>query len=67
MQVEMTSRVMFLWRQEADKEKENVAGMRTRNETLINNIMPAHVARDFLGQKKDDKVITVNSEKIALV
>lgn len=54
-QFEKTSRRMFLWQGEVEKQKEQVADMRRKNEALLCNILPPHVATHFLGRKRNDE------------
>ncbi|XP_013418090.1 adenylate cyclase type 3-like [Lingula anatina] len=48
------SRKLYLWKQEAEEQKEMVTVLREKNETLVYNILPAHVAVEFLGNKRSD-------------
>lgn len=52
----MMSRRLFLWQKEIDERKEKVADMRRKNEALVYNILPPHVAKHFLRQKMGDMV-----------
>lgn len=54
--MEFTSRKLFLWKEESKREKEKAADMQRKNEALVYNLLPAHVAKDFLGKKKNDLV-----------
>lgn len=54
-QLEYTTRRLFLWRREVDTQKQRVADMRQKNEALIYNILPPHVAKHFLGTRKADE------------
>ncbi|XP_046877255.1 adenylate cyclase type 3-like [Hypomesus transpacificus] len=53
--VERQSRRMFLWRIGVQEQKEQVLDMRERNEALVTNMLPEHVAKHFLGTKKRDE------------
>ncbi|KAF4527769.1 hypothetical protein B566_EDAN015825 [Ephemera danica] len=46
--VEKASRVLFVWRMEVEEQREKAADMRRRNESLVYNILPPHVAAHFL-------------------
>ena len=46
--VEVTSRLDFLWKIQADKEFEEVSETRQYNAQLLKNILPDHVANYFL-------------------
>lgn len=54
-QLEYTTRRLFLWKKEVDIQKQKVAEMRQKNEALIYNILPPHVAKHFLGTRKNDE------------
>lgn len=49
------SRRLFLWKKEVEEQKEKVGDMRKKNEALIYNILPPHVAVHFLGKRKKDE------------
>ncbi|XP_072906187.1 adenylate cyclase type 3 [Hemitrygon akajei] len=53
--VEKLSRTLFLWKLDVNEQKERVYEMRRRNEALVTNMLPEHVARHFLGSKKRDE------------
>lgn len=50
--MECASRVLFLWKTEAEEQTERASDMRRRNEALVYNILPPHVAMHFLGNRK---------------
>ncbi|CAH1775304.1 unnamed protein product [Owenia fusiformis] len=52
---EVVMRKLFIWKYEADEAKELIQKQREKNEALVYNILPAHVARDFIGTKKRDE------------
>ncbi len=57
--VEVTSRLDFLWKQQATKELNDISEMRQHNTQLLKNILPDHVANYFLsanetGERKID-------------
>ncbi|XP_076349740.1 adenylate cyclase type 3-like [Tachypleus tridentatus] len=54
-QLELTSRRLFLWKKVVEEQKEKVADMRRKNEALVYNILPPHVAKHFLGRRKNDE------------
>ena len=54
------SRRLFLWKKQVEQQKEKVGDMRIKNEALVYNILPPHVAVHFLGKKKKDEVRGVN-------
>ena len=47
---------MFIRKNESDNQKDEVADLRRKNEELVYNILPPHVAKVFLGRKNDDDV-----------
>ncbi|XP_044752334.1 adenylate cyclase type 3 [Coccinella septempunctata] len=50
--MEQVARVLFLWRMEVEEESTCAEDMRRRNEALVYNILPPHVAAHFLGNKR---------------
>ncbi|GJQ82981.1 Ac3 [Trypoxylus dichotomus] len=50
--MEQVTRVLFLWRSEVEEQRECAADMRRRNEALVYNILPPHVAEHFMGNRK---------------
>lgn len=54
-QFELTSRRLFLWRKDVEEQKEKVADMRRKNEALVYNVLPPHVAKVFLGRRRLDE------------
>ncbi|XP_072175471.1 adenylate cyclase type 3-like [Diadema setosum] len=59
--LEVTSRLLFYWKTEAKEQKEEVGRMRVKNENLVLNIMPEHVAKHFLGSRKSDEELYAQS------
>lgn len=53
--LEVSSRLLFRWKREAQEQKEKVTILRNKNEKLIYNILPHHVAEHFLGRRKQDE------------
>ena len=51
-QVEITSSLDFLWKQQAKKELEEMSEMRRHTNQLLQNILPLHVAKYFLEQDR---------------
>ena len=49
------ARRLFLWQKEVDEQKKKVEDMRQKNEALVYNILPPHVAIHFLGRRKRDE------------
>ena len=42
------SRILFSWRSQVEAQKEQAADMRHKNETLLYNVLPPHVASYFM-------------------
>ena len=60
-QVEITSSLDFLWKQQAKKELEEMSEMRRHTNQLLQNILPLHVAKYFLEQDRQAEVRTVRN------
>lgn len=56
--VEVTSRLDFLWKQQAVKELGDISEMRQYNTQLLKNILPDHVANYFLQEDRKNDVST---------
>lgn len=52
IQIDRTDRVIFMWKTEVSDQKEKAADMRRRNEALVYNVLPVHVAEHFMRNKK---------------
>ncbi|KAL0274464.1 UNVERIFIED_CONTAM: hypothetical protein PYX00_006878 [Menopon gallinae] len=50
--VEKATRVLFQWKTEVEEQREKASDIGSRNEALVYNILPPHVAVHFLGNKK---------------
>ncbi|XP_069698186.1 adenylate cyclase type 3-like isoform X2 [Periplaneta americana] len=50
--LEKASRVLFLWKTEVEDQREKASDIRRRNEALVYNILPPHVAAHFMGSRK---------------
>lgn len=61
-QTELTSRTDFLWRTKLRSEEEGVDTMRGINKILLENILPAHVAENYLLQVRG---ATVTGEQVS--
>ncbi|GBN55497.1 Adenylate cyclase type 3, partial [Araneus ventricosus] len=67
-QLEVTSRRLFLWQKEVEEQREKVADMRLKNEALVYNILPPHVAKHFLGKsKKDEELYSKSYEAVGVL
>ncbi|CAG9798079.1 unnamed protein product [Chironomus riparius] len=50
--MDKVDRVIFKWKNEVSDQKEKASDMRRRNEALVYNILPKHVAEHFMGNRK---------------
>ena len=57
--VEVTSRLDFLWKQQAVKELGDISEMRQYNAQLLKNILPDHVANYFLAEERKNDVSVI--------
>ncbi|XP_078261859.1 adenylate cyclase type 8-like [Rhinoraja longicauda] len=60
-EIESTARLDFLWRLLAKREMDEMAELRRHNESLLNNILPQHVAQHFLNKDPNDEEIYFES------
>lgn len=56
--VEVTSRLDFLWKQQAERELSDMIESRHNNMQLLKNILPDHVAHHFLTAERAPEVGT---------
>lgn len=54
--VEVTSRLDFLWKQQAERELADMMETRANNTQLLKNILPDHVAHHFLEEDRPTEV-----------
>lgn len=54
--VEVTSRLDFIWKEQAEKELTNMKSNRILNDLLIKNILPDHVASYYLSDGRSDEL-----------
>lgn len=54
--VEVTSRLDFLWKREAQRELAEMRETRRNNRQLLRNILPDHVANHFLTMDRQAEV-----------
>lgn len=54
--VEVTSRLDFLWKQQAERELGEMIETRHNNTQLLKNILPDHVAHHFLAEDRVTEV-----------
>ncbi|XP_055634057.1 adenylate cyclase type 3 [Toxorhynchites rutilus septentrionalis] len=50
--IDKVDRVIFMWKTEVSDQKEKASDMRRRNEALVYNVLPMHVAEHFMGNRK---------------
>nr|XP_029727324.1 adenylate cyclase type 3-like [Aedes albopictus]XP_029727325.1 adenylate cyclase type 3-like [Aedes albopictus]XP_029727326.1 adenylate cyclase type 3-like [Aedes albopictus]XP_029727327.1 adenylate cyclase type 3-like [Aedes albopictus] len=50
--IDKVDRVIFMWKTEVSDQKERASDMRRRNEALVYNVLPMHVAEHFMGNRK---------------
>lgn len=69
--VEVTSRLDFLWKQQAERELNDMQETRHNNTQLLKNILPDHVAQHFLSNERNCDVskdfIEYLSKKLVLL
>ncbi|XP_060516864.1 adenylate cyclase type 8 [Cylas formicarius] len=53
--VEVTSRLDFLWKQQAERELADMEETRQNNKQLLKNILPDHVAQHFLSNDRNSE------------
>ncbi|XP_017484443.1 PREDICTED: adenylate cyclase type 8 isoform X2 [Rhagoletis zephyria] len=58
--VEVTSRLDFIWKEQAERELMNMKSNRALNDTLIKNILPDHVAAYYLSDEHTDELYSKN-------
>lgn len=49
---EQVARVLYLWRAEVERQRERASDMRRRNEALVYNVLPPHVAVHFMNRRR---------------
>ncbi|PSN48684.1 hypothetical protein C0J52_04783, partial [Blattella germanica] len=62
----VTSRLDFLWKQQAERELQDMMETRANNTQLLKNILPDHVAHHFLGEDRlTDELYSQSRDKVA--
>ena len=65
---ETMARRLFLWQKKVEEQKKQVEDMRQKNEALVYNILPPHVAVHFLGRcKKDEELYSKSYESVGVL
>ncbi|KAK9712968.1 Adenylate and Guanylate cyclase catalytic domain [Popillia japonica] len=66
--VEVTSRLDFLWKQQAQKELQEMQEIRHFNAQLLKNILPDHVARHFLcSDRNSDELYSQYRDEVGVL
>ncbi|CAH0557313.1 unnamed protein product [Brassicogethes aeneus] len=62
--VEVTSRLDFLWNQQAERELSDMEETRHNNTQLLKNILPDHVAQHFLSNERNSDELYALDKKL---
>ncbi|KDR14082.1 Adenylate cyclase type 5, partial [Zootermopsis nevadensis] len=66
--VEVTSRLDFLWKQQAERELADMMETRANNTQLLKNILPDHVAHHFLGEDRPtEELYSQSRDKVGVM
>ncbi|KOX78138.1 Adenylate cyclase type 8 [Melipona quadrifasciata] len=66
--VEVTSRLDFLWKQQAERELSDMIESRHNNMQLLKNILPDHVAHHFLTQERaPEELYSQSRDKVGVM
>ncbi|GJQ67397.1 hypothetical protein Trydic_g8273 [Trypoxylus dichotomus] len=66
--IEVTSRLDFLWKQQAHKELQEMQEIRHFNAQLLKNILPDHVARHFLStDRSSDELYSQYRDEVGVL
>ncbi|KAF5271309.1 hypothetical protein FQA39_LY08107 [Lamprigera yunnana] len=66
--VEVTSRLDFLWKQQAERELTDMQETRHNNTQLLTNILPDHVAKHFLrNERLSDELYSQNRDEVGVL
>ncbi|CAB0016982.1 unnamed protein product [Nesidiocoris tenuis] len=65
--VEVTSRLDFLWKLEAQRELADMRETRKNNRQLLRNILPDHVAHHFLHDRVADELYSQTRNKVGVM
>ncbi|KAL7636331.1 UNVERIFIED_CONTAM: hypothetical protein RMT77_013090 [Armadillidium vulgare] len=68
-QMEAASRLLYLWRREVEDQRNRAEEIRQRNEALVYNILPPHVATHFMGmrRKKHEELYSQSYEEVGVL
>lgn len=67
--MEAASRLLYLWRREVEDQRNRAEEIRQRNEALVYNILPPHVATHFMGmrRKKHEELYSQSYEEVGVL
>ncbi|XP_063224161.1 adenylyl cyclase 78C [Bacillus rossius redtenbacheri] len=66
--VEVTARLDFLWKQQAERELADMMETRQNNTQLLKNILPDHVARHFLSEERQaEELYSQSRDKVGVM
>ncbi|XP_049854245.1 adenylate cyclase type 8 isoform X4 [Schistocerca gregaria] len=66
--VEVTSRLDFLWKQQAERELADMMETRQNNTQLLKNILPDHVAKHFLSEdRRTEELYSQSRDKVGVM
>ncbi|CAL8110129.1 unnamed protein product [Orchesella dallaii] len=65
--VEVTSRLDFLWKKQAEHELQDMKETRTYNSQLLRNILPDHVAMHFLAARRQDDLYSQAFDRVGVM
>lgn len=65
--VEVSTRLDFLWQQQAIRELNDMQETRHNNTQLLKNILPDHVAQHFLSNDKNNELFSQHQEQVGVM
>lgn len=67
--MEQVLRVLFLWRSEVEEQRDCAEDLKRRNEALVYNILPSHVAAHFMGNRNrsHDELYSQSYEEVGVL
>lgn len=68
--MEAASRLLYLWRREVEDQRNRAEEIRQRNEALVYNILPPHVATHFMGgmrRKKHEELYSQAYDEVGVL
>ncbi|XP_030765756.1 adenylate cyclase type 3-like, partial [Sitophilus oryzae] len=66
---EQVARVLFLWRSQVEEQRDCAKDLKRRNEALVYNILPPHVAAHFMGNRNrnHDELYSQSYEEVGVL